>query len=905
MRGMILIGALILLAACVWTLREPERDEIQGSGTDEPSSSKAPMLGSKRDSVDLGSKDVRNPSIDAFNGDASHPPVDLKAAKRRGDVHGVVLDSEGLPLAGAELRIVRFPWRRGSILAADRYDEPAYGASTYSATDGTFALPVRQGESIHVNVRLEGYASLTRKNLTQASYVKLVLHRGVALHVTTQGENGDVLPSVSLELSLFDSSGDYGHDIKATTDADGKHTFANLPPGWSFRISANDNHLGGWMDDYETHRLPESGSRTMTLTIPKGRLVTGTVTDAVTGRAIAGARVGMGWVFHKETRADEEGRYALGGWTGNGYHDIHVLAPGYARASYDVANKKTVDFALVRGFSVRGRAVNESGNPLSGARVSVVGSKFVDSRQSISTAHGVASGDGLFSFDGLTPSIVHSVVIQSPGYGRYLTDFDAPVASANEVDLGEIVVPSGVALTGAVVDADGAPRTGLYVSIQGANDDAGRLRRDGGESVDLDYGRQEETRTGADGRFAFPDLAPGSYVVQAGTRGDVVTQSLTLRAGNTHPSIRLQFQPTHKLSLLVVNEDGEPIKEAFFRIEPEGGEETYNDTDADGCISFVLPLRVTRALVAYEGGMVDSKEVYLTPDAVRLAVREKTHTIVLKRAAVVHGVLLADDTPLERAFVSAKRAGHQVDSATTDGKGAFRLLVPLGVAVDVQFQGNVFRRSKKGHKNLQVPWFAQALDVKGDGPLITLRAKRVPKDLTLTIRVEDTAGAPVERATIDVRPTPTLDAEHPKTDKRGMATISDLTAMPLLVIVHPPKSDRSRLGRVAVKNVRPSDDTLTVALTPPKIMSGVVVDSQGRAVEGANVQVYGQFAGFNLKETTNALGEFRLYVPADAKERLEISVYKSQKDGTTLMERRSGIDLSQRNLKFTVRPRNR
>ena len=905
MRGVILIGALLFLALCLWSLQDPGRSDTLDAAPDERAPSESPMLGSKRGPEVSGSEDATRNATKSSNGDTSHPPVDLEAAKRRGDVHGVVLDGGGSPLAGANLRIVRYPWRRGSILAADRYDEPAFGASTHSATDGTFALPLRQGESACVNVRLEGYASLTRKNLTQASYVKLVLQRGVALHVTTQGENGDLLSSVSLELSLFGSGGDYGQDIKATTDADGKHTFLNLPPGWSFRISANDNHLGGWMDDYESHRLPETGSRRMTLTIPKGRLVTGTVTDAVTGRAIAGARVGMGWVFHKETRTNEDGHYALGGWTGNGYHDIHVLAEGYARASNDVVDKQVLDFSLHPGFTVRGRAVNGKGDPLAGARVSVVGSKRVNSRQSISTAHGVASDDGSFSFGGLTPSIVHSLVIQSPGYGRYLTDFDAPVAPASEVDLGEIVVPRGVALTGAVVDAEGAPRSRLYVSIRGANDDAGRLRRVGGESVDLDYGREEETWTGADGQFAFSDLAPGSYIVQAGMRGDVVTQSMTLRAGSASQSIRIQFPPTHALSLCVVNEDGKPVKEAFFRIEPEGGEETYNDTGADGRISFVLPQRVTRALVAYEGGLVDSKEAYLTPDPMHLAVREKEYTIVLNRAAVVRGVLLADDRPLERAFVRAQRGGRQVDSATTDGKGAFRLLVTYGGTVDIQFRGNVMRRAKRGYRNLQVPWVAQVLGVKAGGPPVTLRAKRVAKDLTLTVRVEDATGAPVKGATIDVRPMPTLDAEHPKTNERGMATITELMFVPLLVNVYPPKAERNRLGRMAVKDVRPSEETLTVVLKPPQVMSGVVVDMEGRPVEGADVQVYGQFAGFNLKETTDAQGEFRLYVPADFKGRLEISTYKSLKDGTMLMERRSGVDLSRRELKFTVRPRNR
>ena len=104
--------------------------------------------------------------------EAAGAPVDLAAVDRERDLHGIVVrESNGAPIAGAELRVVAYPWRRANVLNHDGYDDTLDGPGTRSAIDGTFALRLRAGTEVALRVCAAGHAPLELRELQAGARV--------------------------------------------------------------------------------------------------------------------------------------------------------------------------------------------------------------------------------------------------------------------------------------------------------------------------------------------------------------------------------------------------------------------------------------------------------------------------------------------------------------------------------------------------------------------------------------------------------------------------------------------------------------------------------------------------------------------------------------------------------------
>ena len=65
--------------------------------------------------------------------DALPPPVDLASVDLDLDLHGVVVEKDGgEPVAGAELAVVTYPWRRTSVLNMVDYHKAIAGPSAHA-----------------------------------------------------------------------------------------------------------------------------------------------------------------------------------------------------------------------------------------------------------------------------------------------------------------------------------------------------------------------------------------------------------------------------------------------------------------------------------------------------------------------------------------------------------------------------------------------------------------------------------------------------------------------------------------------------------------------------------------------------------------------------------------------------
>jgi protocatechuate 3,4-dioxygenase beta subunit len=197
-------------------------------------------------------------------------------------------------------------------------------------------------------------------------------------------------------------------------------------------------------------------------------------------------------------RLGAEGAWTLAGRTAD---EVNVRGTG----------TPWVELALVREQRVRGRVLDERGDPLAGAELVAEG--FFHAMASVATrdrATATSATDGRFELSGLRSDIGHSLVASAPG--RATLALELP-AEAGELDVGDLCLARESVLAGAVIDADGLPVADAEVVLRLSEVDelappAGVL--DVGARLS---GREWRARTTSDGAFAFTGLAARPLVL--------------------------------------------------------------------------------------------------------------------------------------------------------------------------------------------------------------------------------------------------------------------------------------------------------------------------------------------------------------------------------------------------------
>lgn len=225
------------------------------------------------------------------------------------------------------------------------------------------------------------------------------------------------------------------------------------------------------VDGLEVHLVP-------------GRALHGRVVDE-DGRAVAGATVGSWSVQSADVKTDANGRFVLDGippketWL-----TVTVDADGFALLRRDFEHgavpEGEVEFVLERGLDVPGRVVDEHGAPLAGA--SVYAGEFANGS---GVVRAYSDDDGRF--------VLRRVVRAERRFGVALDGW-APFQGTYEPPArgpftGEIaaVLGHGRVVRGLVVDADGAPLSGVSIHARRADEylDGVRTRTDAAGNFEL------------------------------------------------------------------------------------------------------------------------------------------------------------------------------------------------------------------------------------------------------------------------------------------------------------------------------------------------------------------------------------------------------------------------------------
>lgn len=831
--------------------------------------------------------------------DALPPPVDLETIDRVRDLHGIVEDGAGRAVAGARLQAVTRPWQRGVVLASDRHDDEIPGPATRSASDGTFSLPLRLGCKVGLRVEAEGYAPTLLTGCQPGERVRVRLRPGVALRVTVVDDEGASLPDVDLALSV--TEGRSRLTRRGRTDADGIFRFADLPGGLTASIEAKLDPLGGWSRGKAP--LPEEGEGQHELVLTSGRVVRGRITDAETGRAVAGARVGMGWTFFKEARTDTDGRYALGGWTGNNYHDIHVLGAGYGRQDKSVGRETEIDFALKRAFALTGRVLGVGERPMANAPVAAVGSVTRDDAQATSTASGFTDAEGRFRLVDLRRDMPHLLVVMAEAHGRTLLEFDPPQTGEIELDLGDVRVPQGQRIAGRVLTDDEGPLPNARVTLTGANDDWARLRPDATEHTLTYYGREETRRSDDLGRFAFGDLAPGTYVLTADQEGGApTTRRVLLPPGTDLDEVDLRFLAEVALHVLVVDPEGQGIPGVMIRQVASGGSMLLEATDASGQI--VLRFPASAGDVPVELWSPEDRP-FLVPESITVPAHAGEHKIVLQPAATIRGRLVgADGEVMVGSLVEARRNGERVAEAWVREGGRFVLEFEGGAPVDVIYTGRTwFIEGGRGSRVIRLPLEARAEGVPADGREILLEAHQVSADRTLDVQVLDLEGKPAEGLEVVVTPCPAETPETLSTDGEGRVHLSGFTAHAVEILVRPPRARQLELARQVVREVVPGGERVVIHLVAPRLIEGVVLDASGNPAAGASVStILSPGNGEGVGVRCDAKGRFALPLSPDRSAPLTLQAFLEEEGGALQFAELADVAPGSVDLRLELRP---
>lgn len=301
------------------------------------------------------------------------------------------------------------------------------------------------------------------------------------------------------------------------------------------------------------------------------------------GRPIAGARVRIliepnPFASMGSTTTDEDGRYEISGTWPLAFR-VAASKGGYTTAQYGQRRgsesgepilmkpgdvRERVDVVLTRHSAIVGRVLDEYGEPLDRVVVVVQQVRFINGRRQLALVPDIAGGRtnelGGYRIWGLQPGdyVVSASIGQvgSDDVPDYATTYfpGTPIPS----EAGRVRVAASVDVLNidfALVRVRTATIKGTTLASNGEPFQGGvRMRpsRRSGLALDPVGGR-----TFPDGRFEFPNVAPGEYVIEAVKGNDFGWQAVTMN-GEDISDVTVQTMPGSTISGRVILDGTQP-----------------------------------------------------------------------------------------------------------------------------------------------------------------------------------------------------------------------------------------------------------------------------------------------------------------------------------------------------------
>ena len=334
-------------------------------------------------------------------------------------------------------------------------------------------------------------------------------------------------PVAGAEIWSEDGYSSWGGRLLATSVADGTFRLRDLGREASFGARAPGHQPSV---HFQPVGLPvgPSGARVVTLVVEgAGGSIAGRVLDP-SGKPLGGARIHAGprggflvdlpnGLRGTSARpvpvvSDADGSFVLPGDLEPGVvHPLFVVARGYPAREEMVeveANRRSfVEIRLEPPARIEGRVVARLGEPVANARVVAGREERGYTFEDFPPSQARTDDDGRFVLDWIASGAreLHASVPLQPRLGKASAVVDC---SAGATSACELVLDTGLAIRGTVVDAAGRPLTGW--DVRGHTDARKGLYR---PCTDM---------TDGDGRFVLANLAEGPCLIVVGAPGEAL-----------------------------------------------------------------------------------------------------------------------------------------------------------------------------------------------------------------------------------------------------------------------------------------------------------------------------------------------------------------------------------------------
>ena len=417
-------------------------------------------------------------------------------------VTGRVTDTSGKPLSGVAVRAVESEPRGGGFVrtvfvGGDRADD-----AVHTATDGTFALRVKEG-MYEFQFAREGLAPKTVAGQNvRADAPPTTIETTMEPSADISGRV--IRAGVGIEGVTISAFGP-GLDASAVTGTDGSFMLAGLAEG-SVRVMLRKE------DDFiQETRTFTAPARDVIVELSAGGRVTGRVIDKSSGKPITQFQAGLSTSRSSGSMSfsappqlqqftSDDGSFTLE-HVPPGATVLIATAPGYAstRLNVTVEEGKTlsdVELPLDQGVRLTGRVTGPNGSPLADVRVHIAPSPSGVFSTRGSEASATTDANGEYTLEALlageeTISFTHA---------KYAPTSKQVTLKGREAKL-DVQLSAGLRITGTVVTEAGAPVADARVDAMSSS------------------GGMESARTNASGSFEIEGLKPGRYRFMAAKSG--------------------------------------------------------------------------------------------------------------------------------------------------------------------------------------------------------------------------------------------------------------------------------------------------------------------------------------------------------------------------------------------------
>jgi protocatechuate 3,4-dioxygenase beta subunit len=615
----------------------------------------------------------------------SHPPHkveltgDLNYSEirlfRAASISGLVKLLDGKPAAGVLVRADDKP--PVTTDAQGHYRIGGLGPESYNLTVRTETLAMAGQARLEVKV---GTNDVTARDivLVEVGSFKLSLK---------QDQADRPLPGkIAVSLSTKSRQGSSSRTLNAAV-SNGVAVFQKIAPG-TYDVSLDDE-----LGEAKTSVTVESGKEAAArLTLPTVFSLGGQVLNQQ-GKPVSNAVIrfyanrGMGGNSVHRYDHSEDGQFMLKGIP-QVEGTLNISSP--AKVPFDqvmtVSNSVTnLTVTLMDGLTVKGRLVDEKSTPVAGATVKLEakqdmrsGMIFSSDNQDIESA-----ADGSFSLSGMTGGW-YTVEVDAK---EHIGDFKAVLISATNLNLGNLVLKTGMSIAGSVMEADGKPMAEGSVNVSSM-----ARRKYISKQGDIE----------PDGSFRVSGLPEGKYTVTVSREkyGNEEMTTPDVMAGTDDLIISLGLK--HPVKVRVTDSAGNPVADAEISVDRQAQSVRFSSsrseqkTDAQGIYTVDLRQGAQYHIRSQKPPLLEGKQ---TVDLTKNQKAPAEIVLKMEEGLTVSGLVVdAEGKPKPNVFVGIEY--NQLEQA--DAAGRFKLEGVAPGLLNLTVYADEDRQTPLGEKRLQI-----------------------------------------------------------------------------------------------------------------------------------------------------------------------------------------------------------